>query len=259
MGVIASRRSFFRATVAAALLPSASPRIAFLGTGPMARARGAGSVCQNPREFPAILSDPRIDAVCIGGPVSSRARWTVAACQGGKDVYVEAPCCLSTDEAAVMVRAARKHGRIVQIGTVDRSGLLYRTARRMVRSGELGEIAYCRIGAPESLDLIGYIFDDQGPPVAARSPLSYRYPGFVVACEGGESGASFHGARATLRVDRNACRIFPGGTVHAVSRDDDPARQHWNNWLASIRTRTLPVSDIATSVYNRRHGDRMGS
>jgi len=235
------------------------PRIAFLGAGPMSLARRAPSVYENPQDFSRVVSDPSVDAVCIGGPVSSRARWTAAACEAGKDVYVETPCCLSLDEAEQMVRTARRHSRIVQIGTVARSGLLYRTARRIVRSGELGAITYCRISDPESLDLIQYIFDNEVQPVPARSPHSYRYPTFVVACEDVQTGASFHGSAASLRVDRNACRIFPGGIVVEVSPAHDPAEEHWNNWLSCIRTRTLPVSDIATSVYNRRHGDRMGS
>lgn len=249
--VTLSRRAFLLTAAGASQAfagPDCAPiRIAFLGAGPMARKRCAGTVYHDPSDFPFLLADPSVDAVCIGGAVSSRAQWTVAACDAGKDVYVEIPCCLSAEEAAAMVSAARRHGRVVQTGAIMRSGSVYRSARRVVRSGVLGEIAYCRIDSPESLDLIHYVFDDKLEPVSARSPLSYRYPAFVVSWEAGDPGVSFCGTRATLRVERNACRISPGGTVIEVVRGDNPAQRHWENWLSCIRTRSLPVSDIATA------------
>ena len=145
-----------------------------------------------------------------------------------------------------MVTAARRYGRVVQTGAIERSGRLYRSARRIVRSGELGDIAYCRVGTPESLDLIHYVFDDELYVIPARSPVSYRYDRLVVSCEAGDPGANFYGTRSTLRVDRDACRMFPGGAVVEVARGDDPAQQHWENWLSCIHTRRRPVSDIAT-------------
>jgi len=50
------------------------------------------------------------------------AYMTVEACKAGKDVYVEKPSCRFVEEGRKMVQAARKYNRIVQAGTMQRSG-----------------------------------------------------------------------------------------------------------------------------------------
>ena len=62
------------------------------------------------------------------------------ACQAGKDVYCEKPLATTIHEGRVMVDAAEKHGRIVQIGTQQRSAQHYGDAIDFVNSGELGKI-----------------------------------------------------------------------------------------------------------------------
>ena len=69
---------------------------------------------------------------------------TVEACKAGKDVYVEKPICVTVEEGAQMVQAARKYDRVVQAGTMQRSGLHFQQAAEIVRSGELGKITFCR-------------------------------------------------------------------------------------------------------------------
>jgi predicted dehydrogenase len=69
---------------------------------------------------------------------------TVEACKAGKDVWVEKPACVYVEEGLTMIAAARKYGRVVQGGTMQRSGGFFRKAREIVKSGELGDIALCR-------------------------------------------------------------------------------------------------------------------
>jgi predicted dehydrogenase len=95
-------------------------------------------------DFREILHDKSIDAVCISTPDHWHAYMTVEACKAGKDVYVEKPICVTLEEGRKMVQAARKHSRVVQVGTQQRSGIHFQKAAEIVRSGKLGKIAFCR-------------------------------------------------------------------------------------------------------------------
>ncbi|HYE72880.1 MAG TPA: Gfo/Idh/MocA family oxidoreductase, partial [Blastocatellia bacterium] len=80
------------------------------------------------RDFRKVIDDKTIDAVIIGTPDHWHALPTVAACQAGKDVYVEKPLSLTIAEGRVMVDVARRHNRIVQMGTQQRSTPHYKDA-----------------------------------------------------------------------------------------------------------------------------------
>jgi predicted dehydrogenase len=96
------------------------------------------------KDFREILADKSIDAVCISTPDHWHAYMTVEACKAGKDVYVEKPACTTIDEARIMVQAARKYGRVVQMGTMQRSGVHFQQATDLVRKGQLGKLTCCR-------------------------------------------------------------------------------------------------------------------
>jgi len=96
------------------------------------------------KDFREILADKSIDAVCISTPDHWHPYMTVEACKAGKDVYVEKPSFVFIDEGPKMVEAARKYKRVVQAGTMQRSGKFFQKAREIVKSGELGDIVFCR-------------------------------------------------------------------------------------------------------------------
>ena len=110
----------------------------------VALARRGGHQPKEVRDFREVLADRSIDAVCISTPDHWHPYITVEACKAGKDVYVEKPACVAIDEGAVMVEAARKYNRVVQAGTWQRSGAHFQKACEIVRSGELGKIAFAR-------------------------------------------------------------------------------------------------------------------
>jgi predicted dehydrogenase len=93
------------------------------------------------RDFREILHDKSIDAVCISTPDHWHAYMTVEACKAGKDVYVEKPSCVYVEEGQKMVEAARKYKKIVQAGTMQRSGGYFKKAAEIVKRGDLGEIS----------------------------------------------------------------------------------------------------------------------
>ncbi len=95
------------------------------------------------KDFREILADKSIDAVCISTPDHWHAYMTVEACKAGKDVYVEKPACTYVEEGPRMVEAARKYKRVVQAGTMQRSGAYFKKAAEIVQSGNLGEVTFC--------------------------------------------------------------------------------------------------------------------
>jgi len=92
-----------------------------------------------------LLDDKAIDAVCISTCNHWHALSAVWACQAGKDVYVEKPVSWSIWEGRMMVQAARKHNRIVQAGTQQRSDPMQAELKAFLDSGELGKIQYVRL------------------------------------------------------------------------------------------------------------------
>jgi predicted dehydrogenase len=89
-----------------------------------------------------VFDDKSIDAVVIALPNHWHALATVWACQAGKDVYVEKPFAYNIWEGQQMVAAARKYGRVVQVGTQNRSSSLLRQTFEYLRGGDLGRIGY---------------------------------------------------------------------------------------------------------------------
>ncbi len=96
------------------------------------------------RDFREILHDKSIDAVCIATPDHWHPYMTVEACKAGKDVFVEKPLAVSMDELDKMLAAARKHDRVVQSGTMQRSAKHFQKAVELVRNGDLGQVTSVR-------------------------------------------------------------------------------------------------------------------
>jgi predicted dehydrogenase len=105
-------------------------------------AKKGGYTIEGKRDFREIIADKSLDAVCISTPDHWHAYMTVEACKAGKDVYVEKPACVYVEEGQKMVQAARKYKRIVQAGTMQRSGGFFLKAKELVKSGVLGEVTF---------------------------------------------------------------------------------------------------------------------
>ena len=104
----------------------------------------AGAKVRMVKDFREIIADKSIDAICISTPDHWHAYMTIEGCKAGKDVYVEKPCSVTIEEGQMMVKAARKYSRVVQAGTMQRSAPHFIKACEIVRSGELGQISFCR-------------------------------------------------------------------------------------------------------------------
>jgi predicted dehydrogenase len=92
------------------------------------------------KDFRELLDRKDVDAVIIGAPDHWHVPMTVAACEAGKDVYVEKPLTHDISEGPAVIDAQNHHKRIVQVGTQQRSMPHIQKAYEIVKSGELGEI-----------------------------------------------------------------------------------------------------------------------
>lgn len=98
-------------------------------------------------DYRDLLRNPDIDAVIIGSPDHWHCKMMVDAVQSGKHVYVEKPLANSIEECKIMVEAAQKTGKVVQVGQWQRSGVHYQKALEIVQSGVLGNIRLVKVWA----------------------------------------------------------------------------------------------------------------
>ncbi len=114
-------------------------------------------------DFRRLLDNRDVDAVVVSTPDHWHALITIFACAAGKDVYVEKPLTLFVREGRWMIDAARRHQRVVQVGTQQRSGLHYQRARTLIRDGAIGKITSVRIGSARNI-MPGFGRPDDGDP-----------------------------------------------------------------------------------------------
>lgn len=107
-------------------------------------------------DYRAILDDPKVDIVHISTPDHWHAKIAVEAMLAGKDVYCEKPMTLTIAEGRLICDTCKKTGRIVQIGTQQRSDERFVTAIAMIQAGRIGKVqrATCVIdGSPSSPEI----------------------------------------------------------------------------------------------------------
>jgi myo-inositol 2-dehydrogenase / D-chiro-inositol 1-dehydrogenase len=91
-------------------------------------------------DYRGLLDRQDVHVVLIGSPDHWHVKMAVDACRAGKDVYVEKPLSLTIEEGKLLRRVAAETGRVVQVGSWQRSDARYRRAVEMVRAGRLGKL-----------------------------------------------------------------------------------------------------------------------
>src|SRR5216683_2801095 len=109
------------------------------------KARQKAANARNFTDHRKLLEMKEVDAVLIATPDHWHSRVAIDALRAGKDVYVEKPLTLKIEEGPPIVKAAREHDRICQVGMQQRSGKHYLQAKReYMDSGKLGKITLAR-------------------------------------------------------------------------------------------------------------------
>lgn len=95
-----------------------------------------------------LLKNPDIDAVIVSTPDHWHALMAIHAVEAGKDVYLQKPASLTIAEGRALSNAVNKTGRILQIGSQQRSSVQFRYAAELVRNGRIGALKHVEIGLP---------------------------------------------------------------------------------------------------------------
>jgi predicted dehydrogenase len=114
-----------------------------------------GHSVKTTRDYRTLLDSKEIDAVVIATPDHWHAIPAIHACQAGKDVYCEKPVGCSVAEGQAMIKAARKHQRVMAVGTQQRSSENFQKAVETVRSGKLGKIFWVQTWNYENISPVG--------------------------------------------------------------------------------------------------------
>src|SRR5579871_1331662 len=115
-------------------------------------------------DYRKLLEQKDIDAVIIGTPDHWHAMIMIAACQAGKDVYVEKPVGNSIGECRAMVAAKAKYNRIVQGGQWQRSQQHFKDAVDYVYTGQLGNIRTVKVWCYQGWMRPQPVVADSAPP-----------------------------------------------------------------------------------------------
>ncbi len=115
------------------------------------------------KDFRKLIENKDIDAVIIGTPDHWHCLPFVAACQAGKDIYVEKPLANSIAECEIMVAATRKYSRVVQVGQQQRSGAHFIQAMEFIKAGKIGQL--------RKVNIWGNFNYGIGQPVVPDSPV----------------------------------------------------------------------------------------
>ena len=111
-------------------------------------AKGEYKGCLATSDFRELLARPDIDAVIIASPENWHPLHAAMAAAAGKDIYCEKALSLTVAEGRALCEAVRRHGRVFQIGTQQRSSRNFRFACELARNGYLGRVHTVEVGVP---------------------------------------------------------------------------------------------------------------
>ncbi|HET7101095.1 MAG TPA: Gfo/Idh/MocA family oxidoreductase, partial [Terriglobia bacterium] len=103
-----------------------------------------GETAAADEDFRNILQRSDVDAVSIATPDHWHTPIAISALAAGKHVYVEKPCSHNPAEGALLVAAQRKYGRLVQMGTQQRSSPHTIEIVRRIHDGLIGRAYYAK-------------------------------------------------------------------------------------------------------------------
>lgn len=131
--------------------------------------RQNGNLPKAVTDFRRILDDKEVDILSIAAPNFWHAPATILACDSGKHVYVEKPGSHNPREAELMVAAAQRTDRKVQMGNQRRSAAVFREGIEKLKAGVIGKLRYARCWYDNKRGSIG-----KGKPAAVPANLDYK-------------------------------------------------------------------------------------
>nr|CAA9228903.1 GH109 [uncultured Armatimonadetes bacterium] len=127
------------------------------------KASGSYKGCDAYNDFREVLGRKDIDAVEIATPDHWHAIPVILAAKAGKDIYCQKPLSLTIEEGRAMSDAVKKHKRVFQTGSQQRSDRNFRRAAELVRNGRIGKVHTVRCGMPGGRPDFGKTGDRKKP------------------------------------------------------------------------------------------------
>jgi predicted dehydrogenase len=121
-------------------------------------------------DYHELLVRADIDAVIISTPDHQHSIPAVHAVRAGKDVYLQKPASLTISDGRILSDAVAASGRILQIGSQQRSDdpwPQFRRACELVRNGRIGDLRHVEVGLP------GDPAGPDAPPMPVPASLNY--------------------------------------------------------------------------------------
>jgi predicted dehydrogenase len=108
------------------------------------------------KDFRKILEQKNVDAISIASPDHWHTPMAIAGLQAGKHVYVEKPCSHNPAEGALLVEAQKKYGKVVQMGTQQRSSPHTIEIVDKIHGGLIGRAYYAKAWYSNTRKSIGF-------------------------------------------------------------------------------------------------------
>jgi UDP-N-acetylglucosamine 3-dehydrogenase len=178
----------------------------------------------------ALVRDPDVEAVVVATPTALHFAVARDALEAGKHVLVEKPMAATVDEARELVRLARKHGRTLAVGHVERHNPVVRWMKDKLASGAFGDVIAIQSRRlsphPERVRDVGVVLDLGIHDLDVLCHLAGRSPAGVYALAGKHRGGPGLEDHASILAD------FAGGPKGFVEL----------SWLTPNKVRTLSLT-----------------
>ena len=94
------------------------------------------------KDFEDVINDPEIDVVVVATPVRFHYPMALRCLEAGKHTFIEKPMATSTDECDHLIAVAKENGLTIMVGHTFIYSPPVRAIKKIIQSGELGEILY---------------------------------------------------------------------------------------------------------------------
>lgn len=114
-------------------------------------------------DFRRVMELGNVDAVLCATVDHWHVMVSIAAMRAGKDIYCEKPLTLTFEEGSHVIKTVRETGRILQVGSQQRSEERFRRACECVRNGRIGKLRHVDVFIPEGPRMFPF-YPSGGPP-----------------------------------------------------------------------------------------------
>ncbi len=116
------------------------------------------------QDYRKLLERKDVEVIGNATPDHWHTKINIDACRAGKDIYAEKPLTLTVNEGKLLRDVVQQTGRVLQVGSQQRSGARFRTACELVRNGRIGRLRSVGVLLPFNANGRGGPFSSQAVP-----------------------------------------------------------------------------------------------